>query len=145
MSHRPLNRKATTPDHTDLDTLDLDALLARRFNTPEEQLTPSSGFVVSVMDTIHQRASEPPPLAFPWRRAVPGLIAVLSAFLTFFLYAWDQRDASQTLAQPHAHHLALALPILSTAGLALCWSACAICLSIAIAAAAFRFTNHDSW
>ena len=150
MRHLPFDRKAgpaenAPDDHADLDAFDLDALdldafLDRGFNHPAEQLTPSSGFVVSVMDIVHQHASEPPPLAFPWRRVVPGLITILSALVAFFLYS-SKHGVSQTVAHP----LSLALPVFSPAGLVLCWSACALCLSAAIAAAAFRFTNHDSW
>ncbi len=141
MSHRPLDRKASMPDHAASEQVALDDLLSRRFNAPEEQLAPSSGFVLAVMDEVHQSVSVPSPLAFPWSRVVPGLIAVLSSFIAFFLYAWNKHDAHR----PFDPHLAVALPVFSPAGLVLCWSACALCLSIAIAAAAFRFTNHDSW
>jgi hypothetical protein len=48
----------------------LDRILAH-----EEHLVPSSGFVSSVMERIHEEAAVPPPLPFPWKRAVPGLIS----------------------------------------------------------------------
>jgi hypothetical protein len=40
----------------------------------EEALAPSSGFVVSVMDRVRAEAAAPPPIPFPWKRAVPGFV-----------------------------------------------------------------------
>jgi len=43
-----------------------------------EEILPSSGFVDSVMDAVRQEAATPPPIPFPWKRALPGLfVAVL--------------------------------------------------------------------
>ena len=51
---------------------DLDRILNR------EEILPSSGFVDSVMDAVRQEAATPPPIPFPWKRALPGLfVAVL--------------------------------------------------------------------
>jgi hypothetical protein len=51
----------------------------------EEDIVPSSGFTASVMDAITREATAPPPIPFPWKRALPGLgwcLAVGIAFLT---------------------------------------------------------------
>jgi hypothetical protein len=40
----------------------------------EPELVPSSGFAASVMERIRQEAAAPPPIPFPWRRAVPGFV-----------------------------------------------------------------------
>ena len=48
--------------------------------TDEDEILPSSGFEVSVMEAVHQESVKPPPLAFPWRRALPGMVAALAAF-----------------------------------------------------------------
>jgi hypothetical protein len=40
----------------------------------EPELVPSSGFAASVMERIHQEAAAPPPIPFPWKRAVPGFV-----------------------------------------------------------------------
>jgi hypothetical protein len=40
----------------------------------EPQLVPSSGFAVSVMERIREEAAAPPPIPFPWKRAVPGFL-----------------------------------------------------------------------
>jgi hypothetical protein len=42
----------------------------------EEELVPSSGFVMSVIDRVRHEAALPDPLAFPWKRALPGMIVV---------------------------------------------------------------------
>ena len=49
---------------------DLDRIFSR-----EEDIVPSSGFAGGVMDAVRNQASTPPPIPFPWRRAIPGLAA----------------------------------------------------------------------
>jgi hypothetical protein len=51
---------------------DLDRILSRG-----EEIVPSSGFLDSVMDAVRAEASAPPPIPFPWKRALPGLIAAV--------------------------------------------------------------------
>lgn len=60
---------------------DIDRMLA-----DDEEVVPSSGFEASVMETVLQEATAPPPLAFPWLRALPGFIALLVAFAVVI---WD--------------------------------------------------------
>jgi hypothetical protein len=45
-----------------------------RILSSEEEILPSSGFAVSVMDAVRREAAAPPPIAFPWKRALPGLV-----------------------------------------------------------------------
>src|SRR5262245_59050096 len=45
----------------------------------ESELEPSSGFVASVMEAVREAAAEPPPLPFPWRRFVTGIVLCLAA------------------------------------------------------------------
>jgi hypothetical protein len=40
----------------------------------EEGILPSSGFAASVMDAVRREAAAPPPIPFPWKRALPGLV-----------------------------------------------------------------------
>jgi hypothetical protein len=40
----------------------------------EEEILPSSGFTASVMEAVWREAAMPPPIAFPWKRALPGII-----------------------------------------------------------------------
>lgn len=56
-----------------LPQAELDAALA----ADHEAILPSSGFTGSVMSALLQEAAAPAPIPFPWKRAVPGLIAAL--------------------------------------------------------------------
>jgi hypothetical protein len=47
---------------------DIDSVFSR-----EDEIVPSSGFAVSVMDAVRREALAPPPIPFPWKRALPGL------------------------------------------------------------------------
>lgn len=53
----------------------IDAILAA-----EEPLIPSSGFLSSVMDRVHQEAAAPAPIPFPWKRAIPGIALAAAVF-----------------------------------------------------------------
>jgi len=46
-----------------------------RILSGEDEILPSSGFAVSVMDAVRREAAAPPPIPFPWKRALPGLVA----------------------------------------------------------------------
>jgi hypothetical protein len=52
---------------------DLDRILAS-----EEPLVPSSGFAAAAMERVREGAAAPPPLPFPWRRFLLGLLATLA-------------------------------------------------------------------
>jgi hypothetical protein len=52
-----------------MTTEKLDSILAA-----EEELAPSSGFLASVMEAVEEAAAAPPPIPFPWKRAVPGMV-----------------------------------------------------------------------
>ncbi len=61
---------------------EVDRILSRK-----DEILPSSGFVGSVMDSVRQEAATPPPIPFPWRRAVPGIIAstiIVASAVVFF-------------------------------------------------------------
>lgn len=45
-----------------------------RILSREDEMLPSSGFAVSVMDAVRREAAAPPPIPFPWKRALPGLV-----------------------------------------------------------------------
>jgi len=40
----------------------------------EQELVPSSGFLASVMERVREEAAVPPPIPFPWKRFVPGMV-----------------------------------------------------------------------
>jgi hypothetical protein len=51
-----------------------------RILAAEEEIVPSSGFVASVMERISEESAAPPPIPFPWKRAIPGIILAGGAF-----------------------------------------------------------------
>ena len=46
----------------------------------EQELLPSSGFLASVMERVHDEARMPAPLPFPWKRAIPGIALATGVF-----------------------------------------------------------------
>ena len=59
----------TDVDHPEMDLSRIDRILAS-----DEPLIPSSGFLGSVMERVREEAAAPPPIPFPWKRALPGLV-----------------------------------------------------------------------
>jgi len=53
---------------------DMNRILSR-----EDEILPSSGFAASVMDAVRREAAAPPPIPFPWKRALPGLVVAALA------------------------------------------------------------------
>jgi hypothetical protein len=49
----------------------------------QEGLLPSSGFAASVMDAVRQEAATPAPIPFPWKWALPGILALLVSLGVF--------------------------------------------------------------
>jgi hypothetical protein len=54
---------------TDHDEGEFNRILSR-----EDEILPSSGFAVSVMDAVRREAAAPPPIPFPWKHALPGMV-----------------------------------------------------------------------
>lgn len=48
---------------------ELDRILSK-----QDEIKPSSGFALSVMEAVREDAAVPPPIPFPWKRALPVLL-----------------------------------------------------------------------
>jgi hypothetical protein len=59
---------------------DLDRILS-----PNDGIVPSAGFVSAVMGSVHREASTPPPIPFPWKRALPGLITAIITIVSLIV------------------------------------------------------------
>jgi hypothetical protein len=94
----------------------------------EEELIPSSGFLSSVMERIEDEAAAPPPIPFPWKRAVPGMALAAGVFGwgAFELVRLGVSAASQ-LSLPTVHATAALSPPMEQAG----WVALALVVSVA--------------
>jgi len=64
---------------------EIDRILSR-----DAELVPSSGFAAAVMDAVRDEASAPPPIPFPWTRALPGLAAWALALAFLSIAAFRQ-------------------------------------------------------
>ncbi len=69
---------------------DLDRVLSQK-----EEILPSSGFAAAVMDAVRLEASAPPPIPFPWKRAVPGIAAACLAVVLVFVEAIRHQGPQQ--------------------------------------------------
>jgi hypothetical protein len=88
-------RKTDPKSGADLDPID-------HILSTDGELVPSSGFLASVMDRVREEAAAPPPIPFPWKRFLPGMLLALSVF------GWGAFQLSRSLPQ--------ALQQLSSAG-----------------------------
>jgi hypothetical protein len=90
-----MNRQPQT--HSDFEPID-------RILAGEDELVPSSGFSAAVMDRVRQEAAAPPPIPFPWKLALPGILLAL-AVLGWGVYALIryalQSTANFSFALPH--------------------------------------------
>jgi len=68
-----MDRNKTKSDASELSRVD--EILAT-----EEEVAPSSGFLVSVMERVHEEARVPAPIPFPWKRALPGFVLAVLVF-----------------------------------------------------------------
>ena len=57
----------------------------------EEKIVPSSGFTDAVMKAIRTDAEAPPPIAFPWRLAIPGLASVIVLVLGLLIAGFSNQ------------------------------------------------------
>jgi hypothetical protein len=51
----------------------------------EDALIPSSGFLASVMERVREEAAAPPPIPFPWKRTIPGVVFIIGALAWIIL------------------------------------------------------------
>ncbi len=68
--------KSQTRKEKDKEGDEIDQILSRR-----DEILPSSGFAASVMEAVRREAAAPPPIAFPWKRALPGMVVGVFALM----------------------------------------------------------------
>lgn len=141
--NRPLNPK---PDENVPIADPIDSLLDQNFAGSAEELAPSSGFVLSVMESIHAQVSEPSPIAFPWRRVMPGVVAVLCGLAALIVVGLRTIHTGTTAGPTTQVHALLAHsfpPAVTSGEMTLCWVLLAACLSIVVVAASLRLAGRS--
>jgi hypothetical protein len=133
MTHAP------TPNPID-DTLArmLDAHLA----AAGDELTPSSGFAASVMESIHAQVAEPLPIAFPWGRVLPGAIAIVCGLLALVVFAIRAAKTGFAVAPSTGSGVSSHVASFASGQATLVWLLLAACLSIAAIVVSLRLTRH---
>jgi len=109
-------------DYSAMRDAKIEAILAS-----EEELIPSSGFLGSVMERVQEEAVAPPPIPFPWKRAIPGVLAITGVFVWGAVELF--RHGLPTLSSPMLPlpHLPVALVVpVESAG----WVALALCATL---------------
>ncbi len=101
---------------------DIDRILA-----DEDTITPSAGFLTSVMRAVEREAAIPPPLKFPWLRALPGFLATIAALaVAIWQGIGSLRDpASIALLEEQLRRFAVV-----AAGMGLQWVLLAVAITI---------------
>ena len=92
---------------TGLDEGEIDRILSR-----EDEILPSSGFAVSVMDAVRYEAAAPPPIPFPWKRALPGL--VVAGFVLAMVIFGSVGAIAQLIRASANEHFSMSLPSVLT-------------------------------
>jgi hypothetical protein len=101
----------------------------------EEELIPSSGFMASVMERVEEEAAVPPPIPFPWKRAVPGIL------LTVGVFGWGAIELIR-LGLPELDSLTLTAPHLSSAGVHSFESAGWVALALGVSLASWLLSRR---
>jgi hypothetical protein len=119
---------------------ELDQILSEK-----DEIVPSSGFVEGVMNAVQSEAAAPPPIPFPWKRALPGL-AVAGLASISLLVAGVETLSSRTTATPGTPALAPAwASIFGTSRvLDAGWIALALVLSFISVKLSMHFTQRES-
>ena len=119
---------------------DLDRILSS-----EADIVPSSGFASSVMDAVRREASAPAAIPFPWRWALPGLIAASLAMLVAIVLSFDQvvvavKAPPHPIALPSWANAVLTSPLTGES----VWVALAVLLSLMSVRLSMRFVSGKS-
>jgi hypothetical protein len=90
-------------DNSEINSGTIDGILAE-----EETLAPTSGFLASVMERVHEEAHTPALIPFPWKRALPGILLASGVF------GWGAFEFAQQ-ALPAVRTVSFSTPQLSSA------------------------------
>ena len=94
------------------------------------------------MESVHARASAPPPLVFPWRYLLSVTVTIACALVAFVIFAVrggaNLEQTFEAALQSYLRSLSL-----TPGQVTLCWIWLATFISIAAIAASFRITGNN--
>ena len=126
----------TRIDNAEMEPSKIDQILVT-----EEELIPSSGFLASVMERVHDEARMPAPFPFPWKRAIPGIVLATGVFGWGAVeFARQAIQASQTISLTQLQIPASVERPLEQAG----WVALALVISFASVVLSRRLAGQSS-
>jgi hypothetical protein len=96
----------------------------------DNDVVPSSGFTASVMAAVRTQAATPPPIQFPWARAVPIAIGAALVLVVFVGSTSGLWRAWSNPAESVPSLDALQSVLLGTATPSMLWSVAGICLAL---------------
>ncbi|MGD0368298.1 MAG: hypothetical protein ABSA94_12655 [Acidobacteriaceae bacterium] len=110
----------------------------RALSPGSDSILPSSGFADSVMTAVAREAAAPAPIAFPWKRALPGFVAAgaMAIVLIVAVVALLRPSAAASVA-PSVDLQAVFAPVVHHATAAL-W----LTVSLLIAVASLLFCRR---
>ena len=85
---------------------ELDRILSKA-----DEIVPSSGFAANVMDAVRRESSAPPPIRFPWQRAVPGFGAAAALATAAALTGPDAGEPPAAMTLGAAAVVAMVVPL----------------------------------
>jgi len=114
----------------------LDTILAH-----DEELIPTSGFLSRVMDSVEDEAVAPPPIPFPWKRALPGILlaAVVLAWGAIEIVRYIFRDGLLQFTEPQMQFSQTLTPGMKELG----WILAALAISAATSLLARRLAGRS--
>ena len=112
--------------------------LDRILSSNDDDIQPSSGLVGSVMEGVRSEAAMPPPIPFPWKRALPGLAAAAAALVCLLTLLLDQVSHSAFPLPQTADVSAWRTPVIDALG----WSLLALALSLILMKLSIRWASR---
>ena len=115
-----------------------------RILSAEDRIVPSSGFAASVMDAVRREAATPPPIPFPWKRALPGLVVGIVALAGLIVAGFALRAsaiAAAATATLSLHQLIAAARVAAQQADGAGWIALTLLLTLASVFFSFRATG----
>jgi hypothetical protein len=117
---------------------DIDRILAH-----DDEIVPSSGFTSAVLYAVRREVSAPKPIPFPWKRALPGVVAAIVTLILIVAEVVEQLGLGPAPSQTGASGPSVADAIAQAATNAGAqWIALALVVTVASLSLAMRLGSR---